>query len=79
MLSGGLAALTCLVACGYSLFRTQRRVAEEWARVAMAHEDIDAEEEDEEEDDDDDDDDGDDKSNGSRVGKPEKRIGASLD
>ena len=73
VLSGGLAALTCLVVCAYSTFRTQQRAAEEWARVAMLHEEVDAEEEEEEDGDDD-------EPTGSRVGKLERhRMNASLD
>ena len=74
VLSGGLAALTCLVVCAYSTFRTQQRAAEEWARVAMLHEEVDAEEEEEEDDDDDD------EPTGSSVDKAGRnRMNASLD
>ena len=72
VLSGGLAALTCLVVCAYSTFRTQQRAAEEWARVAMLHEEVDAEEEE--------DDDDDDEPTGSLVDKAGRnRMNASLD
>ena len=65
VLSGGLAALTCLVVCVSSTFRTQQRAAEEWARVTMLHEEV-AEEEGEGEEEEDGDNDGDDEDRTNR-------------